>query len=196
MPWGDSATIVRLRHPVKTVDIELVGGRFRERAFGGAGWEGDVEPFAVWGEAALFEYAGSPQFSGIAGMDYKIAADTTLGGAYFYQGFGAQRASGLAAKALEAPYREGWAFLGARQYAMFSARAKPHPLVALELAGMFSLIDGSTLWQPRLVLNAADEIDVSLYGWLSTGRSPQGFTLRSEFGSTADGVGLYTRLFF
>ncbi|MFH2203410.1 MAG: hypothetical protein ABIJ96_09870 [Elusimicrobiota bacterium] len=192
----DAAGILRLRHPVRSVDVELVGGRFRGHHFGGAGWEGDIEPFAVWGEAALFDHPGSPKFSGVGGADYKLAENTTLGLGYLYQAFGARRASELAAVALDAPYREGWAFLGGRQYAVLAAHAEPHPLIHINLSGIVSLTDGSTLWQPRLTWNAADEADVSFYGWIATGRAPEGLILRSEFGSMADGAGMYCRVFF
>ncbi len=195
-PWRDSAAIARLRHPFKSVDFELLGGRFRKHHFGGLAWEGDIDPFAVWGETAVFEHSGATQFSGIAGGEYKVAQNTTVGAAYFYQGFGAARSGDLAAAALQAPYREGWAFLGARQYAMVTGHAEPHALISLDLGGIFSLVDGSTLWQPRLTWNAADEMDVSLYGWLATGRAPGPLSINSEFGSMADGVGAYCRVFF
>lgn len=195
-PWRESAQVARLRRRFGSMDVEALGGRFRRRAFGGAGWEGDAGPFAVWGEAALFEDAGSPKFSGVGGADARVAPDTTVGGGWFWQGFGAARAGGLAAAAARAPYREGWAFLGGRQYATISARTKPHPLVSLELAGLFNLGDASSLWQPRLTLNAADEMDLSLYGWWTAGRTPRAGAIRSEFGSTPDGAGVYARCFF
>ncbi len=195
-PWSDSASVLRLRHPVKSVDIEILGGRFRQREFGGLGWEGDIEPFAVWGETAIFEHPGSPKFSGIAGAEYRPAKNTTVGLAYFYQGFGARRASDLATAALDAQFQEGWAFLKGRQYLLLTGHRQLHPLVNFDIGGIWSLIDASTLWQPRLSWNAADELDLSVYGWLSTGRSPRGLSVRSEFGSTADGLGFYGRFFF
>ncbi len=195
-PWQDSAWILRLRHPVKTVDVELLGGRFRDHHFGGLGWEGDIDPIAVWGETALFKYSGSTRFSGIAGAEYKVAKDATVGAAYLYQAFGARTADGFIAAAQEAPYLEGWAFLGGREYLMLTGHAKPHALISLDLGAIFNIIDSSTLWQPRLTWNAADELDVSLYGWLATGRAPEVGGLRSEFGAMADGVGVFGKLFF
>lgn len=189
-PWRESAGVLRLRRPLGGIDLEAVGGRFRRRAFGGVGWEGDAGPVAVWGEGAVFEHSGSPRVSFVAGGERRLGEGKTLGAGYLFQEFGARSAAGLAAAAADAPYRQGWAFLGARQYALLTAHWEVHPLVHLDLSGLFNLTDASTLWQPRLTWNAADEADLALYAWKATGRAG-----RSEFGSAADGVGLYARIF-
>ncbi|MFH1723495.1 MAG: hypothetical protein ABII00_02620 [Elusimicrobiota bacterium] len=205
-PWAESAVIGRLRRRVSSLDLEVVVGKFRRRLFGGAGWEGDAGPLAVWGELALFERrldkearrggAHDAAFVGVAGTDWRVAGNTTVGGAFFYNDFGASRTSDLLAVATDAPYREGWAFLGSRSYFVSTFHAEPHALAHFDLAGMVNLVDASTLWQPRLTLNVHDNADISAYGWFATGKRPAGAVPRSEFGSAADGAGVYGRVFF
>lgn len=76
------------------------------------------------------------------------------------------------------------------------------------VAGMISAIDGSSLWQPRLVVSVADNADLTLFGWISAGPRPTlalrtvgglpapSLDMPSEFGAVPDGGGLYARWFF
>ncbi|MBI5210654.1 MAG: hypothetical protein HY927_11845 [Elusimicrobia bacterium] len=204
-PWREGAVIARLRRKLGSVDGELVAGKFRRRVFGGLGWEGDLGPLAVWGEAAAFERrlekesvrsgSRSAALAGVVGADWRVRKNTTLGAGYYRSDFGARRARDLASVALDAPFQEGWAFLGAREYALVTFHAEPHALVRLDVSQLTSLVDGSNLWQPRVTVSAHDNADVSLYAWLAAGKRPDGMIPRSEFGSRADGVGFYGRLF-
>ena len=100
----------------------------------------------------------------------------------------------------DAPFAESWAFLASAGYGLVTLHRRLHPLVDADLAGILNLVDGSTLWQPRLTVNVGDNADISFYGWLGTGEknrySPAGVTTRSEFGSLPDGGGFYARWFF
>jgi hypothetical protein len=78
--------------------------------------------------------------------------------------------------------------------------------VDASLAGLVSLTDGSTLWQPRLTVSVSDNADLAAYAWISSGPSPVvtlaaadppvRLRFRSEFGAVPDGGGLYARWFF
>jgi len=97
----------------------------------------------------------------------------------------------------DAPFREGWAFLESAGYGLLTVHRRLHPLVESDLAGIFNLVDGSTLWQPRLTVSVGDNADMTFYGWLGTGaKNTYGYTMRSEFGSMPDGGGFYARWFF
>jgi hypothetical protein len=208
--WGKGALLGRLRSSFKGVDLEFVGGRFRERYFGGFGWEGGLRSFGIWGEAALFERKKDREevrggwsdaaFSGVAGIDYSIADNTIIGGALMYQDFGVRDPEDLHSLQNEAPYSEGWVFLGSCAYGVITFHRQLHPLVNGDIAGLINLVDNSTLWQPRITVSTGDNTDIAFYGWIGAGKKTEGegltFKTRSEFGMLPDGGGFYARWFF
>ena len=209
-PWGEGALIGLGRVSIRGLDTVVTGGRFRGRGFGGVAWEGEAAPVGLWGELALFErkparerrYGGwsKAAFSGIAGAEFFIPRHVRTGIALMFQDFGARRAKDLATVYLDAPYREGWVFLGSAGYALLNLHRELHPLVNADAAGLANLTDGSTLWQPRITVSVSDNSDLTVYGWIGTGRTPrrEGFVVitRSEFGMLPDGGGVYARWFF
>ena len=209
-PWDDGALIGRYRTSVKGVDLEVVGGRFRHRGFGGIGWEGGVGEVGIWGELALFEHREGHEniwgglsgaaFSAVSGIDVNLPADFKAGGALMYQDFGVRDPEDLDEAYAGAPFREGWAFLASAGYGLVTLHRQMHPLIDADLAGILNLVDGSTLWQPRLTVSISDNADMSFYGWISTGRESEytftGIDWKSEFGAIPDGGGFYTRWFF
>lgn len=205
--WGAGALLGRMRAMVRGVDLEVVSGRFRRRAFGGAGWEGELGRFNLWGELALFErrprfetFRGGwteAAFSGVTGVEVSPWSETTLGASFLWQDFGARSRLELNAVPFDAPYREGWVFLGACAYVSVTAHRKVHPLVDLDLSGIISVVDSSTLWQPKATVSVSDESDLVLYGWVGTGAGPSDLgLLESEFGAVPDGGGAYFRWYF
>lgn len=214
-PLTEGTALGRIRVLAGPVDFELLGGRFGARNFGGLGWEGEAGPVGLWGEAALFE-RNEPRRAGmaraamavVAGLDVRLPGRVDLGLGGHYSDFGARRPADLAAVAGDRPFREGWVFLAGAGHALVTLARELHPLVHGSLAGLVSLVDGSTLWQPRLALNVADNADLTLFGWISTGPRPTvglasggalpSLVLRqpSEFGAVPDGGGLYARWFF
>lgn len=209
-PWGDGGALARLRTSHSGMDVELLGGRFRQRGFAGLGWEGELGPAGIWGELALFErrpeveqYRGGwslAAFSGVVGADFNLPFEVLGGAAVMVQDFGARRVEDLPSVYTDAPYREGWAFLGSSGYGVVTASRQLHPLVNASLAGLVNLVDGSTLWQPRLTFSISDNSDLGAYGWLGMGAPPRvegdAVTLGSEFGMAPTGAGLYARWFF
>ncbi|MFC1692604.1 hypothetical protein ACFL1R_03765 [Candidatus Latescibacterota bacterium] len=205
--WKNSALLGRFRSSFSGIDLEFIGGRFRDRSFSGFGWEGGAGSLGLWGELALFERKKAEEswrggwseaaFSGIAGVDVSIADNTILGGALMFQDFGVRRPEDLASVYTDAPFREGWMFLGSASYGVMTLHRQLHPLVNGDLASLINLIDGSTLWQPVITISTGDNTDLALYGWIGTGeKSASGGSIRSEFGMMPDGGGFYARWFF
>ncbi len=209
-PWNQGGSIARLRTSLAGMDVEVLGGRFRNRGFGGLGWEGELGPAGIWGELAIFErrpeaekYRGGwsgGAFSGVVGADFNLPFETRGGMALMHQDFGARSPQELTAVYADAPYRESWAFLGSSGYGVLTASKQLHPLVNGSLAGLVNLVDGSTLWQPRLTFSISDNSDLGAYGWFGMGAPPRlegaSVTPGSEFGMVPTGLGLYARWFF
>jgi len=208
--WGDGAIIGRYRYSLKGVDFEFVGGRFRRRGFGGVGWEGEVKSMGIWGELALFERRKNVEkirggwseaaFSGVAGIDVNLPDDFKLGGSFMFQDFGVRDPEELTDIYEDAPFKEGWIFLGSAAYGVFTLHRELHPLVQSDLAGIINLIDNSTLWQPKITINTGNNTDLAFYSWVGTGkksRHKDNITLvLSEFGGMPAGGGFYARWFF
>jgi len=207
---GGGALLGRYRIMVRGMDIEFVGGRFRRRGFGGFGWEGEVLESGVWGEFALFERKPDTEkrrggwsraaFSGVAGVDIDLPLDFKAGGALMFQDFGIRKPGELIEVRNEGPFSEGWAFLASAAYGIATLHRQLHPLVQGDLAGIVNLVDGSTLWQPRLTVSTGENSDLCVYGWIGTGGKPrvdgQSLSIKSEFGTLPDGGGFYARWFF
>jgi len=208
--WSDSAVLGRFRSSFRGIDLEFVGGRFRRRAFGGFGWEGGIGSLGIWGELALFQRRESIEqwrggwskaaFSGVMGIDVYLAGNSSIGGGVLFQDFGVRKPEDLMSVYNDAPYSEGWVFLGSASYGVVTVHHELHPLVQSDLAGLINLVDGSTLWQPRLTVNVGDNADMSIYGWIGTGKKAvlegTSVSTNSEFGMLPDGGGFYARWFF
>ncbi len=207
---SDGAILGRTRLSWGSYDIEFVGGRFRRRGYGGLGWEGGTAPWGFWGEAAVFERLRGREtkrggwseaaFSAVAGLDYYVEADFVVGGGLMFQDFGVRDPKDIVTVYSDAPYREGWVFLGSAGYGVLTVSKKLHPLVQADGAGLVNLIDGSTLWQPRITVSTGDNTDISFYGWIGTGDGVDtrngAPVMRSEFGGMPEGGGFYGRWFF
>ncbi len=208
--WSDGAILGRYRSSFKSIALEFVGGRFRRRVFGGIGWEGEIKSTGIWGEMAFFERKENVEkfrggwseaaFSGVAGIDVNLPSKFKIGGSFMFQDFGVRDPRELIDIYEDAPFQEGWVFLGSSAYTVLSLHREMHPLVHCDLAGIINLIDNSTLCQPKITINTGDNTDLAFYGWVGTGRKPalKGITLsiRSEFGGMPDGGGFYARWFF
>ncbi len=204
------AVLGRIRRTLSGIDLEGIAGRFRQREMLGLGWEGEKRGWNLWGEAAVFSRrpeaerrrAGPRGYarSLIAGVERQVRPLTRVGLAGFYQDFGTDDPGELPALAGEAPFREGWDYLGGRRYLLGTYDQELHPLVRLTVSALVNAGDGSTLCQPKIVFNTGDNADLTLFAWIGTGpdlgSGPGGPVSRSEFGSAADGLGFLARRFF
>lgn len=208
-PLGTGALLGRVRTSLGDQDLELVGGHFRNRSFGGVGWEGEFAGVGCWGELTLFQRRPEVEklrgggawaaFSGVMGTDLSLPWDFKMGASVLYQDFGARSPQELASVYTDAPYQESWVFLGASTYGILAVSRSLSPLLNASVTGLFNLVDGSMLVQPRLTYNVADNADLGAYGWLGLGTGPRligsSLLLRSEFGMVPTGAGLYARWF-
>ena len=207
---SNGAILCRYRKLLKGIDFELVGGRFRRRGIAGIGWEGEVKSTGIWGELALFGRRENAEkirggwseaaFSGVAGIDINLPDDFKLGGSFMFQDFGVRDPEELINIYEDAPFQEGWVFLGSAAYSVLTLHRELHPLVQSDLAGIINLIDNSTLWQPMITINTGNNTDLAFYGWVGTGKKPRhrdnSISVRSEFGGMPAGGGFYARWFF
>ena len=139
-------------------------------------------------------------FSWIAGVERNLHTKLRAGIAYMHQDFGARSAAELDIIAFDSPYKEGWAFLGNTSYSLLTLNYELSPLIKANVSGIFNLSDGSSLWQPKILISTSDNSDVTIFGWLPTGAAPnetmgRNFS-RSEFGRFSKGGGLICRWFF
>lgn len=204
------AVLGRLRRTLSGIDLEGIAGRFRQREMLGVGWEGEKRGWNLWGEVAVFSRrpetdrrrAGPRGYarSLIAGVERQIRPLTRVGLAGFYQDFGVDNPGELPALAGEAPFQEGWSYLGGRRYLLGTYDQEPHPLVRLNVSALVNAGDGSMLCQPKIIFNTGDNSDLTLFAWIGTGADlgtgPGDSRPRSEFGSAADGLGFLARRFF
>ncbi|MBU6429045.1 MAG: hypothetical protein KGR26_08550 [Cyanobacteria bacterium REEB65] len=209
-PWNQGGTIGRLHGTLGPLDVEVLGGRFRHRTFGGIDWDGQIGQAGMWGEVAAFErlpaverYRGglaAVALAAVAGADFDLPYEVQSSIGVLYQDFGARRPQDLEAVYTDAPFQQGWDFLGSAGYAVVTLSHPITPLLSGSLAGLVNLVDASTLWQPRLTYSVSDNADLGAYAWLGTGAPPKTangqLLLMSEFGTVPTGGGLYARWFF
>lgn len=205
-PRRDRALLGRWRENWHGFDVELVGGRFRDRDFAGLGYDGEIRKITCWGEIASFERKPSREswrhggrshaLSWIAGLEREVAPQLRLGAAYMHQDFGTPEARLLPALAGDAPFEEGWTFLGGTRYAVLTAKKEFTPLIKGDLNGLVNLNDGSKLWQPVVTVSLGDNSDVAFFAWIGQGTSltPRGES-SSEFGPFPSGGGFLLRWF-
>ncbi|MBF0547571.1 MAG: hypothetical protein HQM08_24240 [Candidatus Riflebacteria bacterium] len=210
------ASIGRIRNTFSGIDLELLGGRFRERNFTGLAWAGEKRKVDLWGEMAFFQrkldkeknWGGDSRFalSWIAGMEKEVYRKMRMGIAFMYQDFGFRKPEDFQLVTQDSPFKEDWTFLSASEYGLLTLHMPFTQLMTADLSGIFNLIDHSTLWQPKLSISTTGNSDVSIFCWLRTGREsnltsssliPGSIPLtQSEFGLIPQGIGVIFRRFF
>lgn len=207
----DNALFARLRDTFGGFDLEVLAGRFRERKFFGAGWEGEKRKINLWGEVALFErlnqfdhhlggLSNDYALSWIAGFEKDTGNDWRHGIAFLHQDFGARDVDTLAAAGSTLPYLQGWTHLSASQYVIVNSNRELNPLTHLNMNAMIGLVDKSALLQPVLNISTSDESDLSVFCWIKAGPGPARaggqVVAGSEFGSFPAGIGAIFRRYF
>lgn len=208
-PIDDFATLLRSRFSMEWADFELITGRFRERIMGGVGLETEAGPVGLWAEGAVFQqidpvnYAWSDRvaLSGTVGAEGRPHDKLMLSGGALWQDFGA-RTDDQYFELLQhsTPHGEGWVYLLGAAHGFAAMAWQAHPLVSVSGSVMVNLLDGSTMSQPAVGVNVADNADINVFGWICTGRDTRLTSvppaIGSEFGLYPSGGGLYARWFF
>ncbi len=207
---ADNSIIARFRDTYSGFDIESATGRFRQRNFASTSFEGEKRRYNIWGEMALFErLSDEPHFGGFSRRfagSWIIGAERSSGNkwrhgmAIMHQDFGAREVSQLSEVAATLPFRQGWAFMSGSDYLVANSSREMNPLTSLNLNIIGNLKDRSSFIQPVIDISTGNESDLSIFGWLNTGKKPDNINgvlkQNSEFGSHAVGIGLIYRRYF
>ncbi len=186
-------------------DYESIIGRVYERNFLGFGFEGANGRLGQWGEFAFFGRksneairTGSKQFafSAVLGLEYFLPDGREWGISYFHQDFGASSGLQRLELALEPIATQGWLTLSGRNYAHVRYAHLLRPLVKANLNAIFNLQDQSRFYQPRIDINLRDNVNLSIFAWISAGKTSPIPIDTSEFGSMANGAGVFIQYYF
>tara|TARA_Y100000589_G_scaffold163766_1_gene155656 strand:- start:118 stop:1323 length:1206 start_codon:yes stop_codon:yes gene_type:complete len=186
-------------------DFESMIGRVYERNFVGFGFEGSRGKVGQWGEIALFGRkknetlrTGSKHFafSAVVGLEYFLSDSREWGISYFHQDFGASSSLERLTLSMEPIASQGWLTLSGRNYAHLRYSHLLRPLVRANFNTLINLQDQSRFYQPRVDINVRENLNFSLFAWISEGKTGPNPLDSSEFGSMASGVGMFLQYYF
>jgi len=132
----------------------------------------------------------------VLGLEYFLPDGREWGISYFHQDFGASSGLQRVDLALEPIATQGWLTLSGRNYAHLRYAHLLRPLVKANLNAIFNLQDQSRFYQPRIDINLKDNLNLSIYAWISAGKSSPIPIDTSEFGSMANGAGVFIQYYF
>ncbi|MDE0016327.1 MAG: hypothetical protein OXU51_09085 [Candidatus Poribacteria bacterium] len=170
---------------------DLLIGLDVARGIGGAGF---------WLETAyvLVEpFDDAPDVSGnylrtSVGLDYSFGGETYGFIEYHFSGAGARKPENYLANLAQSAYTRGGVYLLGRHYLAPGFTRQLTPLISLSGQMLFNLSDPSTFVAPQIAYNVAEDIHLSVGGFVSIGKRPknrESSEFQSEFGS-------YPNLFF
>ena len=186
-------------------DFETIIGRVYERNFIGFGFEGSSRRLGQWGELAFFERKDSDTlrtgsdkfaFSAVFGAEYFLADGREWGVSYFHQDFGASNSIQRIKLITEPIANQGWLTLSGRNYVHLSFSHLLRPLIKDNYNAIFNLQDNSGFYQPRIDINLKDNVNLSIFAWITSGKASSNPTQSTEFGSLANGAGLFLQYYF
>jgi len=198
----EQALLARMFAGLGGWDISIQGGRIYGGSQLGAGVAGELLGLEVRGESAWFwsrrrDFMPSipgirlidDSFTGVAGLGRKVSEKVTVEAEYLYNG------SGLPGNLDAAAIRmaTGNTLHMGRHLAGGTVSWEALPLLSTRFAVIRSFSDGSSVFQPGLVLSVSDETELVAGAVFNLGRRPgmDGYGmpfLRSEFGSNPDGI--------
>lgn len=191
------------------IDLLGLAGSLRSRPMLGVGLTGELSGVGLKVEAAVYhgrDNAGPDTDSdlhrnfAIAGTElwYRFANDLVIVAQYLFNGAGAANPKDYVAALNSAAVQESLSFLLGRHYLLLNPSWEVHPLVTLSGLMIWNLADSSALLRPTIEWSLSDNLSLQFFYAFNMGRNPAGFplVLRSEFGSTADGGGIFLTFFF
>ncbi len=126
------------------------------------------------------------------GFDYSFGGETYAFIEYHFNGAGAKKSENYLTNLEQPAYTRGSVYLLGRHYLAPGFTRQLTPLISFSGQMLFNLSDPSTFVAPQIAYNVAEDIHLSVGGFMSIGKRPKnGETpeFRSEFGS-------YPNLFF
>ena len=170
---------------------DLLIGLDVARGIGGAGFWLEtayvlVEPFDDEPDAAD-DYLRTS-----VGLDYSFGGETYAFIEYHLNGAGAQKPENYLTNLEQPAYTRGGVYLLSRHYLAPGFTHQLTPLISFSGQMLFNLSDPSTWLAPQVAYNIAEDIHLSVGGFVSIGKRPkngESSEFQSEFGS-------YPNLFF
>jgi hypothetical protein len=206
----DASTFAaRLRGYAGKADLELVGGRRARDLFAGLASSAAVGDAEIHGELALFRApdalpgAGERHVAvkGLAGGSYRfpVANGLIVWAEYHYSGFGARKATGIAALMGDGSFRERFLrgdmqILGRHAVGLL-ASLEVSPDLTVAAQWLESPVDGSGVAAPSATITFGDKVSLMAAAYLPFGRGPRGQTLGSEYGAGARSVFVQVRIY-
>ena len=170
---------------------DLLIGLDVARGIGGAGFWLEtayvlVEPFDGEPDAAD-DYLRTS-----VGLDYSFGGETYAFIEYHFNGAGARQPKNYLTNLEQSAYTRGGVYLLSRHYLAPGVTHQVTPLISVSGQMLFNLSDPSTWVAPQVAYNIAEDIHLSVGGFVSIGKRPKNGEspeFQSEFGS-------YPNLFF
>ena len=126
------------------------------------------------------------------GFDYSFGGETYTFIEYHFNGAGTQKPENFLANLEQPAYTRGGVYLLGRHYLVPGFTRQLTPLISFSGQLLFNLSDPSTFVAPQIAYNVAEDIHLSVGGFISIGKRPknrESSEFQSEFGS-------YPNLFF
>ncbi|MYA70338.1 hypothetical protein F4009_00655 [Candidatus Poribacteria bacterium] len=126
------------------------------------------------------------------GLDYSFGGETYGFIEYHFNGAGARKPENYLANLEQSAYTRGGVYLLGRHYLAPGFTHQLTPLISFSGQMLFNLSDPSTFVAPQIAYNVAEDIHLSVGGFVSIGKRPkngESSEFQSEFGS-------YPNLFF
>ena len=126
------------------------------------------------------------------GLDYSFGGETYAFIEYHFNGAGARNSENYLTNLERSAYTQGGVYLLGRHYLAPGFTRQLTPLISLSGQMLFNLSDPSTFVAPQIAYNIAEDIHLSIGGFVSIGKRPKNGEspeFQSEFGS-------YPNLFF
>ena len=192
--FGKSAVFLRSQLNAAETDFSVLLLEFQKnlllglditRGIGGAGsW---LEMAYVF--AKLFDdepNASDNYLRTSVGLDYSFGGETYAFIEYHFSGAGAKKPENFLTNLDQPAYTDGGVYLLGVHYLATGFTHQLTPLISFSGQMLFNLSDPSTFVAPQIAYNVAEDIHLSIGGFVSVGRRPkngEALEFRSEFGS-------------
>lgn len=192
--FGKSAVFLRSQLNAAETDFSLLLLEFQEnllvgldvaRGIGGAGsW---LEMAYVFAKPFDEESNTSDNYLRTSvGLDYSFGGETYAFIEYHFSGAGARKPEDFLTNLEQPAYTSGGVYLLGRHYLVPGVTHQVTPLISVNGQLLFNLSDPSTLVAPQIAYNVAEDIHLSVGGFISLGKRPKNGEspeFQSEFGS-------------
>jgi len=187
--WAQGG-VARVQANTKGFDVSVSAAKYVSDLVFGADTAGDIGPLGVHAEAAYtlgLANLGGPGpvaveerfLRSVVGVAWRPAGGWTLGGEYYFNGFGAQSPAGYASKLSSDRVVRGEVFGAGRHYLGLNATRQATPLLSLQMLVLTNLADPSALAIPVSQYWAAQKVLVRIGGYIPIGARPDPRLLQS-----------------